>query len=152
MKTYKINANTLMIIPYKEKYSLIIEKDKDFIIETRPNNIIKKNCVIYGSNFNGRLKSTELLTGYTYKAPILLKEEGNLIFFPTSSPRLSSCSWINFNNIDDTYYDKKKRVSIVIFTCGKSMEINTSLNIINNQIFRATRLDHNIRKNVVLKV
>ena len=76
MTEYKINKNTLAIIPFSTSNSVIYENRRKNIVGRRPNKIIFDNCLKNGSSFDGRLDSTRLLTGYTYKAPILIKEQG----------------------------------------------------------------------------
>lgn len=146
MINYLINTETLAIIPTLDNKSYIIEENDEFFVESTPNNIIKKNCRINGSSYLMRLKKTELLTGDTYKAPILINNNDNIIFFPTSSPRKKCVSWINLFNVDRTFFDKSKNHTIIKFLNGKTLKIDASLNIINNQIFRATRLEHKLGK------
>lgn len=147
IKDYKINERTLAIIPLGEKFSICYELDDYLIIRRRPNSIICRNCLNYGSSIQGRRNFTEVETGYTYKAPILVKEDKNLIFFPTISPRKKNCGWLNLNNIDSTNYDVQKKVTKVKFNSGLELEFDISLNIINNQILRATRLESKLRRN-----
>ena len=94
MNNYLINSNTLAIMSYQSK-SIVFEKNKKIIINKNPNAIIKCNCNMYGSSYAGRVEGTKKLTGYSYKAPIIIEDKNNIIFFPTSSPRLKNTSWIN---------------------------------------------------------
>ena len=64
-------------------------------------NIIKRSCEYFGSSYNGRHEGTKKLIGISHKAPIIIEESKNLIYFPTSSPRLLDCVWIGLNNIKD---------------------------------------------------
>ncbi len=144
MNNYLINKDTLVILPYNDQ-SIVIEKDKKFIVKKNPNNIIKANCNMYGSSYAGRLDGTKKLTGYTYKAPIIIEDKNNTIFFPTSSPRFKNAYWINLDNVD--YAFQEKNINKIMFNNGFSIKINTSLNIINNQILRATRLSSILSKN-----
>lgn len=151
MKDYIINSDTLAIIPCENNMSLVYEGERVIIVNNKPNNIIKMNCLMNGSTLLGRQKGTENMTGDVYKVPIVVREKDSLIFFPTSSPRLKSVSWINLNNIDRAYYDKINRLSVILFINSVRVEFNVSLNIINNQIFRATRLEHNLWRNKLSK-
>ena len=63
MSDYTINNETLAIISCGNDISLVYEGKEMFVINERPNNIIKKNCLKYGSSFEGRLKSAEIITG-----------------------------------------------------------------------------------------
>lgn len=150
MRDYLINSNTLAIIPLDSKKSMVYEKDSSFIVNRNPNFIINRNCILHGSSIVGRLKATQILTGYTYKAPILISEKDNLIFFPTSSPRLKSVSWINLSSIERCYYSISKNMTSIKFNNNKVIDFDISISIMNNQILRATRLESQIRKNMPL--
>ena len=84
------------------------------------------------------------LIGITHKAPILIEDSENLIFFPTSSPRLNDCGWVSLNNLDSyTPYDDE---SIIRFHNNLTLQVHASNKIINNQVLRATRLESIIYK------
>ena len=84
------------------------------------------------------------MTGVTHKAPILVEDSHNIIFFPTSSPRLSNCGWISLNNIDSFRpYDDE---SLIRFNNNLTLQVSASNKIINNQVLRATRLESIIYK------
>lgn len=146
MNNYMVNRNTLAILPCSDRVSLVYENKEMFVVNDSPNNIIKKSCLKYGSTFNGRLKSAEAITGTRYKTPIVVSGSNKLIFFPTSSPRLKSVAWINMGNIDRAYRNTLKDLSIIAFNNGVLLELDVSLNIINNQIFKSMQLEHFLKK------
>jgi len=146
MKDYEISKETLAIIPYGENKSKVFEKDCNFIINDTPNRIMDDSCRYYGSSFSGRQKGTTNLTGISYKAPIIINEEGNIIFFPTSSPRLKKCCWVSLNNIDSYYYDFEKNICVIIFDNKQKIEFDMSYCILNNQILKSHRLESIINK------
>jgi len=146
MKDYEISKDTLAIIPIGEKRSRVYERDCSFIVEDTPNRIMDDSCRYYGSSFSGRQKGTSNLTGITYKAPIIINEDGNIIFFPTSSPRLKKCCWISLNNIDSYYYDFEKNLCIIVFDNNEKLEFDMSYCILNNQILKSHRLESIINK------
>lgn len=78
------------------------------------------------------------ILGISHKAPIIVEESRGIIFFPTASPRLATCSWISLNNIKD--YAKYNKKTIIKFTCGKNVKFDLSYGIVDNQVLRATRL------------
>ncbi len=147
MKNYLINENTLAILPEGESGSLVIEKDNSYLVSKRPNTIIKCNCAMHGSSFQGRLDGTKELTGYIYKAPIVIEDKTNMIAFPTTSPRLEKVAWVLLNHVDYAYEDSGKNENMIMFNNGLSVKIDSSLNILNNQILRATRLSSKLKKN-----
>jgi len=146
MRDYEISKDTLAILPYGQNKSKVIERECDFIINDTPNHIMDDSCRYYGSTFSGRQKGTTNLTGITYKTPIIINEEGNIIFFPTSSPRLKKCCWVSLNNIDSYYYDFEKRLCVIVFDNMQKLEFDMSYCILNNQILKSHRLESIINK------
>ncbi|MDD4705769.1 MAG: competence protein ComK [Bacilli bacterium] len=144
MNDYEINEKTLAIVPFSNYKSIIYESHDCFILEKSVSKIMDSSCKYYGSTFEGRQKGTAFLTGIRYKAPIIISEENNIIFFPTSSPRLKECAWISLNNIKK-FYDKETKM-LIEFMNKETIEIDISSNILRNQIFRASMLDSVIRK------
>ena len=142
-----INNNTLAILPLGDTYSIVYEDNVSKIVKTRPNNIINYNCKMHGSSLEGRLKGTENLTGYSYKAPVSINND--LLFFPTTSPRLKECSWINLYNIKTVNYDKFERTTQIVFNNNKYIDFRISKNILNNQILKASFLDAKLKRNKV---
>lgn len=150
MINYIITGHTMAIIPSDSKKTEVLEVRKHFIFDCNPNKIVIQSCLFYGSSYEGRLKGTESLTGYNYKAPIIINSKGPLVFFPTSSPRLKNVMWFNLNSIKKYFPSEDKNKTILQFINNKILEIDVSYNIINNQILRATNLEAKIRKNHVL--
>ncbi len=144
MKMYKINTKTLAITPINRKKAKVYENNKVFIIEQSANKIIAENCEYYGSSYEGRKKGTMELIGVTHKAPIVIQEEKDIIFFPTSSPRTNDCSWISLGNIDS--YTPYADESIIRFNNNLTLHVNVSNKIIDNQVLRSTRLESVVKK------
>lgn len=141
---YEINSETLAIISIDRTMSKVIERDNVFFVNISAMNIIDNSCKFFGSSYSGRFEGTKNLTGISYKSPIIIEETKNIIFFPTSSPRIVGCSWISLNNISN--YKKNKTKTNLIFSNGYNLEIDISYNIIENQILRAIKLDSILRK------
>ena len=141
---YEINEKTLALVPFDRNKTIVYEDNSCFILEVKPQKIMEDSCRFYGSSMEGRKKGTEALIGLSYKAPIIISEENNIIFFPTSSPRLRDCSWISHNNINN-YYDKIDNI-LIEFLNRETLELPISYNILNNQILKSSRLESSIRK------
>ena len=144
MKDYNINKNTLALMPYGKNKSLVFEKHKYYIVNQKVNKLMDESCRYNGSTIEGRAKGTESLTGISYKAPIIVKEEENIIFFPTCSARLKECSWINAGNISNIY--KKKDRCLVEFYNKETLEFDISYNIMNNQLSKSLLLEKKFKK------
>lgn len=139
VNSYQINSKTLAIIPINRKQTKIFEDDTILVINKNTRKIIQENCEYFGSSYEGRKKGTMDLLGVTHKAPILIEESNNIIFFPTSSPRLNDCGWISLNNLESNkaYEDE----SILEFNNQMKLHVSVSNKTIDNQVLRATRLE-----------
>ena len=141
MNQYEINDSTLALIPIDEKNTKVLEENKSFIVNMNSMNIIKKSCEFFGSSYLGRKGGTKYLT---HKAPIIIEESKNIIYFPTTSPRLKECIWLSLKHIKD--YKNNNGKSIVIFENGQAMTLDISYFSLDNQYLRATKLDLILRK------
>lgn len=148
MNEYEINEDTLALISLDDK-TKVFEKDKTFMVSKDTNLIMEDSCQYFGSSLTGRQKGTENLIGVSYKAPIIVEESNNIIFFPTTSPRLKKCSWISLNNLE-RYYTKNKKI-VLEFKNKQKIMLNLSFGVIDNQILRATRLEAVLRGRKVQK-
>lgn len=146
MNNYEINSETLAIVAYDNSKSKIIEKEHEFIINEVPTKIISDSCKYFGSSYEGRFIGTKNMLGISHKAPIIIEESRQIIFFPTSSPRLSSCTWISLNNVE--FYKKQGNGTIIYFSTGKTIRLDLAYGIIDNQVLRATRLAAILKKRV----
>ncbi len=143
MINYQINENTLAIFPFNKK-SKVYEENNSFIVDKSVHAIIEESCKYFGSSFSGRSQGTVSLIGITHKKPIIIEETKEIIFFPTSSPRLNSCCWISLNNLEK--YERFKGKSKLIFNNNEELLVDISYGIINNQVLRASRLESTLRK------
>jgi competence protein ComK len=144
LNNYEINVHTIAIIPIKNKTSKIIESQDEFNVNKSTTEIVDDSCRYFGSSYAGRFEGTKSLIGFNYKAPIIIEETTEIIFFPTSSPRFDSCYWISLKHISN--YEKEDSKSILIFDNGKKIELDISYSSLENQILRATRLESILRK------
>ena len=142
MKEYEINSDTLALISLDDK-TKVFEKSKTFLVDKDTSRIMEDSCEYFGSSLSGRQKGTEKLIGVSYKAPIIVEESRNIIFFPTNSPRSKSCNWISLNNLE-RYYTKNNKI-VIEFKNKQKIMLDMSFGIIDNQILRATRLEAVLR-------
>jgi len=143
LSTYEITCETLAIVPTDNFCSKIIEKDNTYFVNKTPMQIIENSCSFFGSSYIGRTKGTKQLIGVSHKAPIIIEESKEIIFFPTSSPRLYECCWISLKNI--IRYNKSEKNSLIQFNSGLSLELDMSYGSLDNQVLRATRLESVLR-------
>ena len=144
MNTYEINEDTLALVPTISDNVKVYEKDTSFEFNSSCTEIIDNSCKYYGSTYEGRRLGSKYILGASYKLPIIIEESKSLIFFPTESPLLSSCIWLSLNNIEK--YEKKDLKTVIYFKNDTNIIVDSSYRIIENQIYRATRLESLLRK------
>lgn len=146
MNCYEINKDTIALIPIDDFNTKVIEKNSRFVVNMNTMKIIERSCNYFGSSYLGRHEGTKNLIGVSHKSPIIIEESRNMIYFPSTSPRLSGCSWFSLNHIID-YRDFNGK-SIVYFENGESVEIDISIGSFDNQYLRATKLESILRKRI----
>ena len=146
MISYEVNCDTLALVPISENETKIIERNNVFNINRPVMNIIEDSCEYFGSSYLGRHEGTKKLIGITHKAPIIIEESKNLIYFPTTSPRLENCIWIALNNIKT--YERKNGKTELEFTNNKRIRLDISFGSLDNQVLRATKLESVLRKRI----
>ena len=139
-----INKNTVMIIPINDKKSRIIETDDDYIVDDNAYSIMERSCLYFGSSYEGRLSSSKSILGSIYKAPIVVEESRNIIFFPVKSSVEKQNIWISLNNLIS--YNKKKKKTIITFKKDKQILLDIPYFSIDNQVLRSTLLESIIRR------
>ena len=149
MKNYEINSRTLAIVPVGENLTNVLEEDNEFMINMNSMKIIEKSCEFFGSSYMGRRTGTKVLTGISHKSPIIIEESTNMIYFPTTSPRLIGCIWIALDKIKE--YREVNGKILVFFKNGRKIFINISYGSFDNQYLRATKLEYILRSRKKLK-
>lgn len=140
---YEINSSTLAIIPISKNVSKIIEEEEIITVNKTTTEIIDDSCKFFGSSYLGRHEGTKNLIGIHYKAPIVIEESNDIIFFPTASPRFDNCYWISLKKI--LKYKKEDGKTIIVFKNGYELPINISTGSLENQILRSTLLESVLR-------
>ena len=146
---YEITPLTIALIPIEKNKVKVLEEENDYIVLKSTNEIINNSCKFFGSSYTGRHEGTKHLTGINYKAPIIIEETNEIIFFPTSSPRYENCYWISLKHIDK--YEKELENSKIIFKNGINLSLDISFGSLQNQILRSNLLRSIIRDRKVLK-
>lgn len=143
MNSYEINSETQAIIPIGDDKSKIIESGRTLIVNQSPMKIIDRSCKYFGSSYQGRFIGTKNLIGVSHKAPIIIEETKEIIFFPTNSPRLDNCAWLSLKHLQN--YKKSNNNSIITFNSGYLLDLDISYGSLDNQVLRATRLESVLR-------
>ncbi len=143
MKEYEINEGTLAIMAIDEERTAVFENEKEYNIELPAYQVMENSCHYYGSSYLGRVQGAEYILGKGYKMPIIVDETRNIIFFPTISPVSMDCTWLALNKIKkiDDLGDSTR----IIFNNNQEISLNLSYRSVQNQLYRAARLDSIIR-------
>lgn len=146
MNQYEINEETLALISVEENCTEVYEINNVFLVNKNVNKVMEDSCLYFGSTLDGRKKGTERLIGSCYKAPIIVEETNEMIFFPTFSQRYHKLnSWISLNHIRSYYKDEDESKSVIEFQNGLKLTFLVSYASLENQILRATRLESALR-------
>lgn len=152
---YEINEGTLAVIALDNGKCKVIEDNNEYVIDSNSFNVIDDSCKFFGSSYEGRREGAKSILNVSYKLPIIVENSKNLIFFPTSSPMSSDCSWISLKDVKYVL-QMEYNTSKIVFKNGEEVEVPVSRRIIDNQLLRASRLDlimrnrneeYNLKKN-----
>lgn len=141
---YEINSGTLAIVPINNELTQIYEQEEQYFIKKNSNKIVDDSCKFFGSSYLGRHEGTKKLVGFKYKTPIIISETQEIIFFPTTSPKLKNCFWISLNNLEN--YEKNNQKVAIYFKNSKKIDLDISYFTLENQIYRATMLSAKLKK------
>lgn len=145
---YEINEETMAILKIDDCSSEIFEVNEHYLISKSSNKIMEDSCRYFGSTLDGRRKGTEYMIGVSYKAPVIVEESKELIFFPTSNARENG-NWIGLKYIKSYYRDGENLV--LVFQNDEKINLDISYGILDNQVMRATRLESALRGRKIAK-
>jgi len=135
---YEISTETYALISENLSTTRIMEESQEILVNEAVNKIVSKSCRYFGSSFIGRVEGTKALINISYKAPIILEETNELIFFPTSSPRNDICHWLNLKAIKN--YQKQNNKTLITFQNNDILLLPISYSSFDNQYLRASKL------------
>ena len=141
---YEIDLSTFMLIGLDDISTKIITSEEEFIVKDNSKNIINYSCKFFGSSLQEKIKVTSRLINVSSKSPIIIEESRNIIFFPLMSTRNKNNIWISFNNLEK--YEKNGKSTLFYFKNGKSINLEFSYYIVDNQVTRSLMLDYEINK------
>lgn len=124
---------TLAILPVRhmDYSSIVYEQARTYYVRQTPMHIIKASCETYYSTYDGRRKAIISQTGFKYKTPMIIREQGPLLAFPTISPSEFDCAWIFSHHIKSIQPDDLN--CKIIFHNEREMPLPLSDYRVNNQ-------------------
>lgn len=145
VKKYDIGTNTLLLVALSKDETMVYERNDEFGVKEKSSKLVDDSCKFFGSSLVGRQEGTKNLIGVSVKAPIIIEETKEIIFFPTNSPRSDVCSWVSYTNllkyerIDSTH-------TRLYFANNRKIDIEVSYNVIDNQVTRCIKLERVLLK------
>ena len=133
MDSYEINKDTVALVPKDKNHTTIYETDNSFVVDKPVLSIVKESCEYFGS----------ALVGFTHKVPVIVEESFDLIIFPTLSPKNEQCAWVVYDHVFKP--EKFKDKTILVLKNGKKILIDSSDAIIENQLYRCSRLKESLK-------
>lgn len=140
LDSYEINDETIIIEPYDIGKSKVYEYEDEFIVNMIPLTIVKNSCLFFGATYEGRKEASKDILGIDMKAPIIVEETRNIIFFPVNGCLSKNSLWISYQNLLK-YSKVDSNTSLLYFKGSKSKKVNVKYNLIDNQIIRCIKLD-----------
>lgn len=140
----EINRSTLLLIGLDDNKTRVITYDSDYLVDESARDIVNQSCINFGNTLMQRIKMTKSLVNISSKAPVLIEESRDIIFFPLKSPRLKNNIWVSFNNLNS--YDKIDDKTSLNFKGNKTILLDFSYYIFDNQVTKAILLHYEIKK------
>src|SRR5690625_7827007 len=102
MDYYRINENTLALLPAKQIdfETIVIETDQIIKVRKTSLELIEAACYNEWSTYEGRRQAVIHHTNFKRKVPIPINIKKGIYFFPTHSPTSIHNKWISFQHID----------------------------------------------------
>ena len=133
---YIINNNTVYL-KVKNEDVYVKEINNEMILNENIIKVLNNSCIYYGSSLKGRILGAKSLIKSKYKLPLIISEKNNL-FFINIKDKNGYEYWLNFQYVKDYIY--VDNLLKIFFEYDKSLLINCSWTIFNNQMLKCSRL------------
>ncbi len=145
MEEYEINESTNALIPLTENKTKVIEDYRSCEINKKTLKIVDESCKYFGSSYQGRFEGAKKMLGpKIYKAPIIVEESKEMIYFPTGSSRAADCAWFSLKKVKNV--ERKGYNTLVEFQSNQKIEVKISFESFQNQLLRASYLSTILRE------
>lgn len=103
--SYHVSFNTYLVEPIQHEdklFSRVYDKSGEVIVSRKPLYIIRKSCLLMGSNYNAARETSKSFFGKEkHKLPIIISHDYGIpcVFFPLLSPTSPNNLWIGLHAI-----------------------------------------------------
>ena len=137
---YNVTDKTLAVLPESKNVAKIIDKNKNYNVNSSTFRVIEHSCEYFGFSYRTRVENSQKYIKTKYKTPIVIRDKNHLIFFPVGSPIKNNATWFSYNNIKNYYPAKNNNGTVIRFNNGLVMRIDTSFYTFNQQFMKAARI------------
>ena len=132
-----IIKNDTLYLKINNESIYVMEINNEMILNENIIKVLNNSCIYYGSSLKGRILGAKSLIKSKYKLPLIISEKNNL-FFINIKDKNGYEYWLNFQYIKDYIY--VDNLLKIFFEYDKSLLINCSWTIFNNQMLKCSRL------------
>lgn len=149
LKKYRINENTLALLPAQEIDfdTIVIEKERKIKVRKTALELMKKACFDDWTTYDGRREAVIYHTNFKRKVPILVNMRTESYFFPIHSPTSIFNKWFAYQHIakikECTQHPTK---TIITFCNGIELCVNISHHILDKQMQRTFECIYRMRR------
>ena len=146
MKLYKefiMNYETILFSPknneYGRIYTKILEKDRLYLVDMGPTDLMDANLKYYGSSLKGASDGASMILGGVSMTPVIVNERRGIYWFPSKSPTKVDCVWFALHHIKH-YHSVVKGKTVVTFNNGSTFDLDISYYSFDKKVKRAYKL------------
>ncbi|WP_203245904.1 competence protein ComK [Sporosarcina beigongshangi] len=146
---YVISFDTFMLQPVtvgETISTLVIERNREFLVPQRPIHIVRKSCNYYGNPLQNSVNFAKIALGNHHKMPIIVAHDFGIpyIFLPTMSPTSEQNVWISYHAI--TRIEPDDLGCVIHFENNRSYRVNISAPTMYRQISFCNLLEKDFAK------
>lgn len=151
LKKYRINKNTIALLPSREIDfdTIVLEKDRKLKVKKTSIELLNTACMEDWTTYEGRRKAIIHHTSFQRKVPILVDIRSENYFLPTHSPTSIYNKWFSYQHIakvkENTSHPNK---TDIIFLNGIELCVNVSHHLIDRQMQRTFECIYRMRRGI----
>ena len=138
---YLINCETSALISYFQngfEYTQVIEGNSSFFVSQSPDEIVKESFLYAGVELGGATKSSRSILKKTYKLPVALSAQKNIILIKCKIHKLKGTIWLIHSHISDI--EPHHNQTIVYLEGGYSLKLDINTETLQTRRNQATFL------------
>ncbi|MTT31932.1 hypothetical protein GMB86_07905 [Terrilactibacillus sp. BCM23-1] len=141
LEQYIVNPSTMALLPtdgpYGYPWTLVLETNKQYRIQSHSLKIVDKSCHNFGSSYKSNKEHVNRVMGKIKMVPVCICKELDVYLFPLYSPKqIRKCIWLSLTQIDH-YHNVDGGTTQVVFRNGYSLNVDINYYSFKTKIERA---------------